>query len=149
MSKILIGTGYSQYESLSNIWKISTSFEVLDLTSEASVCPDVESFPVTVADGASGLSFANEIVACGGTDDQNVLQNGCFKFASDLWTDSPLKMNQKRCCGSSFFSPENYGPGRIFYVGGYNDQVVCYLQCQLEILKNLCFKYQQVFRIIL
>ncbi len=118
-NKLLVGLGY-----VDTNWTIATSFEVIDLKSEYSVCPLLPDFPARMASPIGGLNYDREPVICGGLDAYHRSNFYCRRITNGVWKSSPLFLSRKRIFGSSYFSPDNFGIGRIFYAGGLNDQVI-------------------------
>ncbi len=118
-NKLLVGPAFSNINL-----DVEAKLEFIDLKSESTICPPVADFPAKVASALAGLNYDNEPVICGGGDASKTSNPYCRRLTNGTWKSSPLLLTRGRAYGSTYFSPENYGDGRIFFVGGFYDQVI-------------------------
>jgi len=117
-SKILVGLGSTEMP-----WLLTTNMEIIDLSSDTSVCPDFPSFPDELGMiPVGGLDYQNAPTICGGLSPIQQMNDKCHKFVNGSWTTSD-PLTTYRCCGQSSFNPENSQDGRIFLGAGFSNLV--------------------------
>ena len=132
-NKILVGLGFKDIFGTP-----ARSFEVIDLASEQSNCSLLPSYPLSVTGAALGMSYQNEIMGCGGNGTKT-----CQTLTNGSWVVAAPTLVTARQAKSTFFSPENYGNGRMILATGSGSAVIMSLiNFMLIYKKKYCMSLQ-------
>jgi len=90
-----------------NTTAFSDGFEIIDLGSNISSCPEFPDFPFKLSYAYGGLGYRNEPIICGGMDDSHSIHRDCFKYIGGnwIWTTPTRWMANYYEWGSFTFNP--------------------------------------------
>ena len=94
--------------------------EIIDLASDQSSCSLLPSYPLNGTGGALGQSYQNEIMACGG---KSTIKT-CEILSNGSWVVAAPALISGRQTKANFFSPENFGNGRMILATGSGSSVI-------------------------